>query len=262
MSDPICDMCGGECVHDRREGHVVCTDCGGVLEEWTTGDDRYEAMARVTYADVREVKKRKIDRHGGMKAKIASLVDHAGMGAAITASCSNMIDMLPPGRLRDRDLDAWALISLACELCKSCRSIKDLAQQSGASAGRLIATRESLREDLKSLFDDSTAVDGVDETLTAMNSVLSSIFAASDCKSKLAARRHVLRRSIDVADNAAFMNMRPATRARVLVAEHLRSIGHVPSAADREALMIGSTGVRNGLKKLLSVPVSEPPPTV
>lgn len=259
MCDPTCEFCGGECVHDRREGHVVCIDCGGVAEEWTIGDDRFEAMTRVTDADVREVKKRKVDRHGGMKAKIGALVDHAGLGGAITATCATMIDSLPQGRLRDRDLDAWALISLACELCKSCRSIKELAEQSGNSAGKLIAVRESLREDLKSMFDDSVAVDGVDETLTAMNTILSCIFGVTDAKSKLAARRHVLRRSIDVADNAAFMNMRPATRARVLVAEHLRAINHVMRDDDRKALMIGSTGVRNGLKKLSSVAAAEAP---
>jgi hypothetical protein len=259
MCDPICEYCGGECVEDRREGHIVCIECGTVGEEWTIGDDRFEAMTRVTEAEVREVKKRKVDRHGGMKAKVGSYVDHAGLGSAVTAACANMIDALPHGRLRDRDLDAWALISLACELCKSCRSIKDLADRSGSSAGKLIAVRESFRDDLKPMFDDSTAVDGVDETLTAMNTILSCIFSPSDSKKKVAARRYVLRRSIDVADNAAFMNMRPATRARVLVAEHLRSVSHVLSVTDRDALMIGSTGVRNGLKKLLSVPVTEHP---
>jgi len=251
VDDPVCGVCGGDTTLDTRQGHVVCLDCGTVLQEWTTGEDRFEAMSRVTSADVPEVKRRKIDRFGGMKAKVTALIDHHRLGSATTTACAHMLDLIPPGTLRDRDLDAWAVISLACEYCKSCRSIADLATLAGTPSKKLITTRDSLRPYLKSLFSECTVPDAVDDTLTAMNTVLTSIYTASDAGKKLAARRHVMRRANDNIANAAFMNLRPMTRAMILVSEHLKSIGFEIGPAERAALKLGSSGVRNGLKKLL-----------
>ncbi len=251
--EPPCEMCGHETVLDRREGHLVCPECGTVAQEWTCGDDPFEAKSRVTSANVREVKRRKVDRFGGMGARVASLVDHHRLGAAVTAAANNVLEVLPPDRLRDRALDVWAVIALSCELCKSCRAMTDLAALSGEPTGKLIDRCAALKSDLSSLFEDHCAVGALDQTLQAMNGVLAALYGTSATE-KQRARSYVLRRCKDCADNAAFMNLTAGTRARALVLEHLTTQGAKLSRHERDAVNASSTAVRNALRKLQASP--------
>jgi len=254
MMCDACDMCGGETVLDRQQGHVVCTECGGVCEEWVVADDRYEASCRTSADQADHVGR--VNRPAVLKTKIASFVDACGLGSSVSTMASHMVDAVPARAVRDREIDAWALISIACERLRSGRSVMDMARASGVPTKQLISVREAIRPYVRQFFDDAPdAPDPVDETVTAMNPIMAALWQPHETASKLAARKWAVRHmQTAVCGNASFMNMRPSTRARVILAKYFV----VHSLEDRRnVLKLGSSGTRSGLKKLSAPRSSE-----
>ena len=253
----MCDMCGStDVIHDRREGHVVCMDCGGVLEEWTTCEHSYDDSTRTAYGDVSEnYKRRKVDMNGGMKARVTAFVDHHRLSEAVKASAMDVLEVLPKDKLRDRDLDAWAVIALACELSKSCRSMSELATMSGSSTGKLIGMCKTFKPLLESLYEDkTTVVPEIDATLTAMTSAMQLLYSGDEFeKRKRPSRRHVLSRSVDFMKCAGFMNLQPETRGKTLLYEYLDSSGDLGSAEKR---LLKTNAVKNALSVLKKADMS------
>jgi hypothetical protein len=251
-------MCGSEdVVEDRREGHVVCNNCGTVLELWTVCEQTYEASTRTSAGPERVERavalldRRRPDNCKLMKSKIESLVMHAGFGTAVVAMSHNMCDVLEPSSMPDKEIVAWAIVTLACDACRASRPINDVAAMSGVSTGALIAARNALRPALaRTFFQESVSRDSVDETLASMNVVLSELLPTSAMSEKFAARRYVLRRAEGLASNASFMNVRPATRARVLLMEYYKVENLPMTAVVKHVLKAASSGVRVGLKKI------------
>ena len=244
----VCDMCGGETVLDRQQGHVVCTGCGGICEEWVVADDRYEASCR-TSADQADHAGR-VNRPAALKTKIGTFVDNCGLGGSVSMMAAHMIDAMPARAVRDREIDAWALIALACERLRSGRSIMDMARASNVPTKQLIAAREATRPFLTTFFADAPdAPDPVNETVTAMNAIMTALWKPHESAAKLAARKWAIRfmNSTGLCANASFMNTRPSTRARVILAKYF-----VDNALEDEGnvLKLGSSGTRSGLKKL------------
>lgn len=257
LEGTVCDMCGSDdVVHDRREGHVVCCNCGGVLEQWTTCEHSYDDSTRTTFGDVAEnYKRRKVDMNGGMKARVTAFIDHHRLSEAVKATAMDVLEVLPRDKLRDRDLDAWAVITIACELSKSCRSVTDLATMSGSPTGKLLGMCKTLRPLLDSIYEDKTTViPEIDATLTAMVSAMQLLYSGDEFeKRKRPARRHVLDRSKDFMKCASFMNLQPDTRGRTLLSEFLTASGDMGSA---EKKLLKTNAVKNALSILKTADMS------
>lgn len=258
----VCDMCGStDVVHDRREGHVVCMNCGGVLEERTTCEHSYDDSTRTSYGDVSEnYKRRKVDMNGGMKARVSAFIDNHHLSEAVKASAMDVLEVLPRDKLRDRDLDAWAVIALACELSKSCRSMTDLAALSGSSTGKLLGMCKTFKPLVESLYEDKTiVVPEIDATLSAMMSFMQCLYSGAEFeKRKRPSRRHVLNRSVEFLKCASFMNLQPDTRGRALLYEYLEASGDMGVS---EKKLLRTNAVKNALSVLKNAGMSFKPPS-
>ena len=265
MSDPICDVCGGETVHDRREGRIVCVECGGVLQEWTICDNDYEATTRCApgswdlgtktapcknapHRHVYALKKRK-DAVYAAKQKIANLVAVHGLGSAISAQADEMLDCLDPAGVDDRDSTAWTVISLACDAVKASRPITQMATCAGVPTKKLIEYRNAMIALLPTFFE---AAGDSNDLETATRRVLDGIFPAHEKLKRMGARKAVLRRADGLKENAGFMNICPDTQARVLLVDHFRACGVELTPQIKSALKVNSGGVKNGLMKIES----------
>ena len=260
MSDPICDVCGGETVHDRREGRIVCIECGGVLQEWTICDDTYEASTRCAPSGgawdlgtcnapnrhVYAMKKRK-DAVYSVKQKIANAVAVHGLGSAISAKADEMLDALDPAHVNDKDATMWTLISLACDSVKASRPVTVMASCAGVPTKKFIEARQAMIAELPTFFEDP---DDSNDLETAVRRVLGAIFPIHAKIKIMEARKAVLRRAESLKDNGGFMNICPDTQARVLLVDHLRSVGEEMTAQMKAVLKVNSGGVKNGLTKI------------
>lgn len=239
----------------------MCLDCGSVLEEWTTCESSFDDSTRTSYGDVSEnYKRRKVDMNGGMKARVTSFIDHHRLSEAVKASAMDVLDVLPKDKLRDRDLDAWAVIAIACELSKSCRSMTDLATMSGSSTGKLIGMCKTFKPLVESLYEDkTTVVPEIDATLTAMTSFMQCLYSGAEFeKRKRPSRRHVLSRSTEFMKCASFMNLQPDTRGRALLYEFLEASGDMGAA---EKKLLKTNAVKNALSVLKKAGMSFKPPS-
>lgn len=259
MADQTCDICGGETVHDRREGRIVCLECGTVLQEWTVCDDAFEASTRCApeawdlgtdnapNKHVYALKRRK-DGVYVTKQKIANLVAAHGLGTAISAQADDMIDSLDAGLVNDKDLTVWTLVSLACDVVKASRPVTVMATCAGVPTKKLIEARNAMIAKLPAFFSSG---DGCDADLeTAVKRVLGELFPVHAKLKILEARKAVLRRAKGLQDNGGFMNLCPDTQARVLIVDHFRSNGCEMTAKMKSVLKANSGGVKNGLSKI------------
>lgn len=252
--DPVCDMCGAEAVLDSTQGHVVCTYCGNVMSEWNCSDNTHDARERSSVAFDRSTCSKAVGR---VKGRVASFVAHHGLGATVSTLACQMVESVAHSTVKDTELVAWAFIALASEHLQSCRPMHDLAQVASVSTGKLIAACEPFRVQLsEAIGERDPLLDTVGETLVALQSLLTVLYSPSEKSEKLAARRNVRRRAEAASRNAGFTNIRPQTRARVLLLLFLRETGVEVPASVRKELKLGSGGVRGGLRKL-----TEPAPT-
>lgn len=257
MSDPICDFCGGETVHDRREGRIVCIECGTVLQEWTICDDDYDASQRCAPGSwdlgtgnapnrhVYALKKRK-DVVYAVKQKIANLVAVHGMGSAISSTADDMLDTLNSSNLDDKDSTAWTVISLACDAVKASRPITQMAACAGIPTKKFIDARNAMIVELPAFF----GADGSNDLETAIRRVLDTIFPSHAKVKIIEARKAALRRADGLKTNGGFMNICPDTQARVLLVDYFRSRGIEMTPQIKSALKVNSGGVKNGLAKI------------
>lgn len=260
MSDSICDMCGGETVHDRREGRVVCIECGAVLQEWTICDDVYEASTRCAPSgwdlgtgnapDRRAygVKRRK-DSAYAVKQKISNYVAVHGLGDAIEAKAGQMLSALDQNNVEDSVATAWTIISLACDSVKASRPMTVMAACAGVSTKKLLELRKAMMAILTSFFDDGCDDDSNDLD-TAVKRILGEIFPMHARMMIMESRKAVLRRAAGLKSNGGFMNICPVTQARVLLVEHFRSNGTEMTAQMKSALKVASGGVKSGLMRI------------
>lgn len=257
MSDPICDFCGGETVHDRREGRIVCIECGTVLQEWTICDDDYDATTRCAPGawdlgtgnapdrHVYAVKRRK-DMVYAAKQKIANLVAVYGLGSAVSAKADEMLDSLEPARVNDKDSTAWTVISLACDAVKASRPLTQMATCAGVPTKKLIDARNAMIAELPTFFE---ADGGANDLETAVRRVLDHIFPIHAKVKILEARKAALRRADGLKTNGGFMNICPDTQARVLLVDHFRASGVEMTPQMKVVLKVNSGGVKTGDRK-------------
>jgi len=245
-----CRLCCGEIVTDRREGHRVCTDCGTVAEERICCDEldfnRHSAMhAEEVVCLDKELTRAAI----AAKDRIRSFVGHAHMSSAISDTACSMADLVPDRALRN-PVDAWAVIALAAESLTSPLALQKLALDTGLQTVKIIGAIDKLRPYVAHMLPTQSSGGGITETLVEMNRAFSELYGPDEATKKLQIRRHVLR-MLDggVSKDSAFMNVRARTRARALIAEHLRQNGGLDSTAVH-VLQSSRGGVSKAMRRL------------
>lgn len=245
-------FCGSQdLVNDRHQGHVVCNDCGTVLEEWTIREEldfnRHSAFHSENDIDA--------DEQGSlasatMKDRIRSYVAHNRLSETLANKACLMVDKVPD-KVLNKPLHAWALVVLAADALQAPLDKQLIAKAAGKPVAKLLEAVGQLKPHIAELLPQP--VSGDMETLKGVRQAIAAVFHEQDKEGRAKAQKGVVRMlDAGVTKKAGLANIKAQTRANALVAHFLRCNGNLDKNASK-ALECSKDGVKKALRSLADV---------
>lgn len=233
---------------DEREGHTVCIECGTIHDERCCKEDHDFERHSIVVQDDLDLGDRKAKKQSGIQELVRSVAMHNTLPEAVMNTACDIAGFVNIATIQHQSLSAWALICVAGEIVRSGFQMGTMAKAAEVPVNKLLGAMDVIRAQVKHLLSETTCAD-TNDPLIAVAKALELVFAQNERDEKIAARKYILKLIDRVVGNAPFMNITPDTRAKVLVAQYLKSNGLL-TKDHKKALGYATSSVRNGFKRL------------
>lgn len=248
--EPTCEACNStDLIDDRTQGHVVCNDCGTVLEEWTVNegtDFNRHSIHADAFVEDGFMKEPSHVMHAA-KVRIRAYTDHSGIPESVANKAGLLLEKVPDTNLRKPEY-SWAMILLAAEALQAPLDVQLISGRAAVPVSKLLSICDQLRKHVADMMPPPVTADK--ETMDAVAVAIGKVVGDSDREGRTKARKAIVR-MLDggVSKMPGVMNVRAKTRANALLAHYLETNGQLDKSA-RKALECSKAGVKDAMNAL------------
>jgi len=245
--EPTCELCNStDIIDDRTQGHVVCNNCGTVLEEWTVYEGADFNRHSIHADDFGRVKESSRVVHAA-KERIRAFTDHSGIPETVANKAYLLLEKVPDVGLRKPEY-SWAMIMLAAEALQAPLDVQLISRRAEVPVSKLLDICDELRKHVADMMPPPVTAEK--ETLNAVAAAIAKVVSEQDRERRTKVRMAIVR-MLDggITKKCKLTNVRPKTRANALLAHYLQSKGQLTDVAFR-ALECSKDGVKKAMKSL------------
>lgn len=253
--EPTCDLCNStDIIDDRTQGHVVCNNCGTILEEWTVyegADFNRHSVHADAFVEDGFVKESSHAVHAA-KERIRAFTDHSGIPETVANKANLLLEKMPDAGLRKPEY-SWATIMLAAEALQAPLDVQLISRRAAVPVSKLLGICDELRKHVADMMPPPATADK--ETLDAVAAAIAKVVDEEDSKGRKSVRMAIAAMMKGgIVKKCKLTNVRAKTRANALLAHYLQRKGQLTDAAF-SALECSKDGVKKAMKSLEQVAV-------